>query len=289
MGGSPENPKCLVAISCIGITPFKYFKPSIETTAKAVRYARANGANIDLCVWCIGKMEKRKLTLLRKHLPVAKIHISKAPALSYALNEQLLFANGRANGSKYDILFRMDGDDECFEQRFTKQLEFIRQNPGHSVYSAGAIYRYSDGSEVGFLPSSKYPKLIEHYANNVAIHPVTAFVLPTLKKACGRIDVYGHSYVSEDKLLWQDKRISICRQRDYLLKYTMFGNFRKTMRYRLLALKIDLRFSLKQKIWLVPPLLVLSSALFVIAVTVRDVKILQRLRSFLFGGGLKTS
>ena len=219
------------------------------------------------------------MALLKNRFPAARIHMRGAGTLSSSLNEQLLFAERE----KYDIFFRVDGDDLCLTERFDKQLNFIKQNPGYAVYSAGLKYVYRDGSSLDVQPSSKHPKLLEHYVNTAVMHATAGFALRTLKETVGKVDVYQHSHSSEDKLLWQDRRLSVCRQRDILSHYHIFGDFRSKLAYRLRALRLDLRFSFRQKVWLIAPLVLLSFAIFIYAALVRDLKTHHRLRALLLG------
>ena len=302
-----NSPKCLVAVSSHTVTPQKYVERSLKSINEAVAFATKLGCNIQVGVWFVGKPSPKRLALVGKCLPLAKIHKGEFSVLSHCLNAQLSYATGDGANQKvagnsktkpaskptpqasggFDIFFRADGDDVYYKHRFFDQLQFITHHKGYVAYGAGALYKPIDGG-VGYLhhPASKHPSLLEHYLNSVLIHPSVAFDLNQLKRKFRNPAIYRHYEIAghklEDKLLWQDKRMTICRQQQTLMEFTVFGTHRRGIgydSYRLRALALDLRFAFKNglvnALWGIP----LSFAILGAGVLIRDAYFLHKLRS----------
>lgn len=122
------------------------------------------------------------------------IALPKNVGLGNALNEGL-------KNCSYDWVFRMDTDDICIENRFEKQLKYIKQHPD-LVLLGGQIEEFNTTVESiiakRLVPTEKN-KIIEFAQKRSPFnHPTIAYRIGIIEKLGG----YQHHLLMEDYNLW---------------------------------------------------------------------------------------
>jgi len=76
-----------------------------------------------------------------------------------------------------EFIFRMDADDICHPDRFSKQINFLNANPSIDVLGTGAIVIDENGLSCGQIKKSKNDKLLKRrlVIDSPFIHPTVAF------------------------------------------------------------------------------------------------------------------
>ncbi len=130
-------------------------------------------------------------------------------------------------------IFRMDADDICLPDRFSRQLAFMEQNPSVAVVGSQFWIVDREGNELGHSSYPTDPVDIEKklICGSVLAHPATCIRRETLLKTDGYRKAYSHA---EDYDLWLRisefghlRNIDTC-----LLKYRTHGeNISSTKRF----------------------------------------------------------
>jgi glycosyltransferase involved in cell wall biosynthesis len=124
--------------------------------------------------------------------------------LAYSLNEILKFVLVR----DYRYIARMDADDICESNRFSKQFVFMENNKNCDVVGSNILEFYEDGRErlVTYKTSSEGIKA--DFSTKTAIPHVSAFFRKSFFDKSGLYNV--NSNRNEDQWLWLDGFMKGC-------------------------------------------------------------------------------
>ncbi|EHH7216228.1 glycosyltransferase [Escherichia coli] len=135
--------------------------------------------------------------------------------LPYSLNKAIDLSNG-------EFIARMDSDDISHPDRFTKQVDFLKNNPYVDVVGTNAIFIDDKGREIN---KTKLPEENLDIVKNLPykcciVHPSVMF----RKKVIASIGGYMFSNYSEDYELWN--RLSLAKIKfqnlpEYLFYYRL--------------------------------------------------------------------
>lgn len=127
-------------------------------------------------------------------LPIVDIPLAENVGLGKALNIGLSYC-------KNNIVFRMDTDDICYNNRFEKQVYYLSLNPD-VVLLGGYISEFSDfeDNKIGIkkVPLSKDEIIKYSCKKNPFNHMSVAFRKDVIEEVGG----YQHHYFMEDYNLW---------------------------------------------------------------------------------------
>ncbi|MEZ6874392.1 glycosyltransferase [Enterobacter sp. KBR-315C3_2022] len=129
-----------------------------------------------------------------KRLPIDIVPLSNNVGLGSALNHGLKFCN-------YETILRMDTDDVCTQERFSKQINYLKLHPNIGLLG-GAIREFDENMSIpgGIRFSNSDHGEIKDYAKkrNPFNHMAVAFN----KTAVERVGGYQHHHLMEDYNLW---------------------------------------------------------------------------------------
>ena len=143
--------------------------------------------------------------------------------LAVSLNELLTVALE----NDYEYIARMDADDICHQQRFEKQIKFLKENKAVDCLGTWAI-EINDKGEEYFkkeMPSSHEECLNFFKKRDCLIHPTVMFRKSYFKKA----GFYPEdTYFGEDTMMWAKGFVNNCKfanLQEHLLYFRLDESF----------------------------------------------------------------
>jgi hypothetical protein len=123
------------------------------------------------------------------------------------------------------FIFRMDADDECFPDRFRKQLYFLQANPNVDILGTGLMERSVDGSLRTVLFPATNEEAVQNLYWRVAIaNPTVCFRRRVIDATGG----YPVENLSEDLAMWfkcAKLGFTFANLQEPLLYFTVDANF----------------------------------------------------------------
>ncbi|MDG6460677.1 glycosyltransferase [Glaesserella parasuis] len=143
-----------------------------------------------------GKISKelKDIVFSFTNLPIKVVELSKNIGLGKALNEGLKHCS-------YEWVFRMDTDDICILERFEKQVNYIKKNPGVVLFG-GQIEEFDEITlepiGIRYVPCTNNEIRDLIHKKNTFNHMTVAYKKTIVQAAGG----YQHHLFMEDYNLW---------------------------------------------------------------------------------------
>lgn len=127
-----------------------------------------------------------------------------------------------------DFVFRMDSDDECFPDRFDRQVAYLQIHPDIDILGAAIVERHEDTPpRLVTYPADHRTLVSQLYWRGAFAHPTVCFRGTSLKK----IGRYPIQALSEDLALWfhcaESGDVRFANLQEPLLYFTVNSNFWK--------------------------------------------------------------
>jgi len=154
-------------------------------------------ADFELIIICDEPSENLKIILNNYQLKDNRIRVTyrSERGLISALNQGYEFAKGK-------YIIRMDADDICTKDRFSKQINYMEQHPEIGVLGSNIEHIDEKGNFIGKtnLPQSDEQIRCELFFQNVIAHPTILIRKSIIEKLIGPYDAsFTHA---EDYELW---------------------------------------------------------------------------------------
>lgn len=151
--------------------------------------------------------------------------------LAASLNEVLKRCQG-------EFVARMDGDDICFPERFSRQVEFLETNTHIGVLGTSCEYIDEEGNFLGEYCPPEFDQLIRSSGacTNPVVHPSVFIRRRLLSKVGGYNEQFRYS---QDYELWSRLIVEtrFHNLQEPLLKYRVFQNSRANRQRALYSIK----------------------------------------------------
>ena len=142
--------------------------------------------------------------------------------LPYVLNDLIALVDQE----KY--IFRMDADDACYPNRFSRQIEYMENNESVDILGSAICEVYDDGTQrTVFYPEDNETAVDNLYRRGPVAHPTVCFRKRVFDVVQGR---YPCVVLSEDIALWFEcakAGLRFANLQEPLLYFTVGKNFWK--------------------------------------------------------------
>ena len=170
-----------------------YNQWDIDALKRAVNSVLAQtNPDFEFIIWNDGSEqwvsdELRKLCVLDKRIVLAGRDENRG--LANSLNECIKLAKG-------EFIARMDADDECLPERFSKQVDFLNENPEYS-WCGTCAELFDDNGVWGYRSMPEFPEVKDYYRYSPYIHPSVMFRREVFDKDTGYLEE-EETYKCED-------------------------------------------------------------------------------------------
>ena len=181
-------------------------------------------ADFEFIIWDDGSEGDAALAL--KMLPEKDARIILAGrdrnrGLAFSLNECIKLANGK-------YIARMDADDECFPERFARQVEFLESNPEYA-WCGTAAELFDENGTWGYRYMPEIPGKKDCYRYSPYIHPSVMFRRSVFDSFSGYLEE-DETYRCEDYEIFM--RLMQKGLKGYNLQEPLFRYFECNASYR---------------------------------------------------------
>ncbi len=207
----------------------------------------------------------------KKQFPSFEILQLDVDVSGLGLNQQI----EHAISNHYDIFFRVDSDDEVYENRFHKQIALLDERADVDICGGGLDYFNLASSQSYQVVPNEAPADFDYLMNRYCLHPTFALRVSSLSDKLR----YWEKRIEDKKIILDAKTLglSFYNIQETVGKYYLDNKTRGTVKFAWLSLKLDLSWCYKFK----PIYSVIAIMSFLIRCFV-GVSFLRKLRSWIF-------